>query len=131
VWAPLPNEVESRWRERHGETSIVALRYALVAFVDRIDVDLPDFVPKNAAHGGRLTSEARPRVRTNFAERDLPVLLSKALLALTLDYERAGKLSLSHAANPMRALAAGAVEVRDLPRRTGVAKETLASIRGG
>jgi hypothetical protein len=128
VWARLPNAVESRWRERHGETSIIALRAALVAFVDRIDVDLPDFVPKNAAHGGRLTIEARPRVRTDFAERDLPVLLSKALLALTLDYKRAGKLSLSHAANPLRPLAAGPVAVRDLPRRTGVAKETLASM---
>ena len=47
---------------------------------------------------------------------------------MTLDYERAGRLSLSYAANPMRALADGAVAVRDFPARTGVGKETLAGM---
>ena len=127
-WATLSSEVETRWRERLGASSVVALRDALVGYVGAIDLDLPDCLPRNAAHGGRLAIEARSRSRTNFAECDLPVLLSKALLALTLDYERAGRLSLSYAANPMRALWAGAVAVRDFPRRTGVAKETLASM---
>jgi GNAT superfamily N-acetyltransferase len=129
-WAPLPGEVERGWRARLGEATVAALRGALVEYVERIEIDLPDSVPKNAAHGGRLATEQRPRARdrADFADRDLPVLLSKALLGLTLEYERGGALSLSHAANPMRVLVDGDVAVRDFARRTGVAKETLASM---
>jgi hypothetical protein len=128
TWAPLPGEVEARWRALHGDAPIASLRDALVAVVEPVEIDLPDFVPKNAAHGGRLAFEERPRARVDFAERELPVLLSKALLSLTRDYERSTQVSLSHAANPMRVLAGGDVAVRELPRRTGVAKETLAAM---
>ncbi len=125
-WAALPAAVEQRWVERYGEPTMAALRGALERSVDGIDVALPDFVPENAAHGGRLTIERRPRDDTSPGRSDLGALLSKALLAHILEVESESELSPSYAANPLRVLTAGDVATRDLPRLTGVAKETLA-----
>ena len=58
--------------------------------------------------------------------RDLAALLAKALVHRTLAYEATNPLALSYAAHPVRALGAGPVAVRDLPRLTEVGKETLA-----
>jgi DNA-binding MarR family transcriptional regulator len=57
---------------------------------------------------------------------DLPELLSKVLLALTLDFERESDLSLPMSSNALRVLDEHGVRVRDLPGLTGTSKEAVA-----
>lgn len=83
-------------------------------------------MPENAAGGGRVSLEVGPATEPPGRPRDLAALLAKALVHRTLAYEATNPLALSYAANPVRALGAGPVAVRDLPRLTGVGKETLA-----
>ena len=56
----------------------------------------------------------------------LAALLSQALLAYTLDFERESELSLPLSANFVRVLDGKGVSVRDLPLLTGVSKEATA-----
>ena len=137
IWAPLPGEIEERWRERFGRGAVEGLRAALVPAVARLELRLPDFLPV-----GEARLDAGREDGTGLA---LPSLLSKVLLALALDFEResrlalgiytdrgAGRLEIS--ANVLRALADDGTRVRDLPAATGVAQMAignwLASLEG-
>ena len=73
-----------------------------------------------------MSLEVGPATEPPGRPRDLAALLAKALVHRTLAYEATNPLALSYAANPVRAPGAGPVAVRDLPRLTGVGKETLA-----
>jgi DNA-binding MarR family transcriptional regulator len=57
--------------------------------------------------------------------RDLSVLLSRVLLAFTLDFESQSKLSLPISANALRVLDESGIRKRDLPRLAGVSREAL------
>lgn len=126
TWAGLSNLVEQRWAARYGVRVVTRLRAALQSTSGATDPALPDAVPENAAGGGRLNLRTGPSARSGEGPLDLAVLLARELVARTLAYEEVSPLSLSYAANPVRALGAGPVATRDLARRTGVAKETLA-----
>ena len=126
TWATLSPAIEQRWAARHGSRDVSRLRAALEAAVDAIGTDLPDAVPENAARGGRLTLHPGTHNEPDSGPRDLAALIAKVLVQRTLSHEATSLLALSYAANPVRALGAGPVTVRDLPRLTGVGKETLA-----
>ena len=130
IWRPLPSSVERRWSERYGRPTIEALRCSLGSLVEQVEVELPDYVPTNGGHSGRADIAFRPARAWVPDSVDLPALLAKALLVFTLDFERESPLSLVMSANLLRALGAEAMAVRDLPRGTGVAKETLAVMLG-
>jgi DNA-binding MarR family transcriptional regulator len=60
----------------------------------------------------------------------LPTLLSRVLLAFTLEFERESEVSLAISANVLRLIGEEGVRVRDLPRLSGVSKEAIAMAAG-
>ena len=123
IWAPLPAEIDGRWRDRFGSAAIDHLRDSLMEVVTQVDLVLPDYLPI-----GGLRRRGRPSARP----AGLPALLSKALLALTVDFERESALTLGIytadgisrlpvAANVLRVIDDGGVRAADVPRLSGVA----------
>jgi hypothetical protein len=68
----------------------------------------------------------RERRRATAETLQLAVLLSQALLAYTLDFERQSEISLPLAANFVRVLDEKGISVRDVPVAAGVSKEATA-----
>jgi hypothetical protein len=127
IWHELFDEIEARWAERFGTDAVDELREALRASVARIDVELPDFLPVVDNANG-MAADVPPRERRGVAAdaSHLTALLSRVLLAYTLDFERGSELSLPLSANFVRILDGKGISVRDLPLLTGVSKEATA-----
>jgi len=128
VWRPLFDEIEQRWGKRFGASEIDQLRESLRALVNRIELDLPDCLP---ILGYGLFSRGPDRKRTE-PVGDLPfaALLSRPLLAIAIEFEREPDISLAIAANVLRVLDDKGIALRDLPRKTGVSKESIAVAMG-
>jgi DNA-binding MarR family transcriptional regulator len=130
VWHPLVAEIEARWADRWGSAEIDALRERLRAVVTRSTLDLPDCLPI-VHHGlwtaGPTRAPFAPRAVGAGGESDLalPVVLARALLMLTIDFEARSKVSLANHADVLRVLEEQPVAIRDLPRRSGVSKEAI------
>jgi DNA-binding MarR family transcriptional regulator len=133
IWAPLPDEIEERWRARFGAAAVEGLRGALVPAVARREMLLPDFLPVGEA---KLADG-----REDGAGLALPALLAKVLLALALDFERESDLALGAytdrgaarlaiSAGLLRVLADEGTQVRALPALTGVAQMTIGNWLG-
>ncbi len=129
IWAPLTDEIEARWNDRFGQKAVADLRTALTNVVARLDVDLPDY----------LLGEPRllPRQPTE-GDTQLPLtaLLSKVLLALTLDFDDHSDLSLEIytsgvgsrlpiCANVLRLIGDDGVAVVKIPELSGVDKMAI------
>jgi DNA-binding MarR family transcriptional regulator len=134
VWRPMAGEIETRWEERFGAEDVHHLKNSLSNVVDRIEVELPSYMPivYPSQNGKAEPPQPRPQPRLLPGPKaaaepeptpDLSVLLSRALLAFTLDFEQESKISLPISANTLRVLSAPGVRVRDLPGLTGVSKE--------
>ena len=112
-------EVEQRWERAHGGDVIDELRRALDAAVDPT-MPMPQYLPVVTGdlrtHVGRADPPEPPRI-------GLVGLLARALLGPTLRLEAELPLSLPVLANAVRVTDDEGVLVRDLPRRTGAAKE--------
>jgi len=131
IWRPLFTEIEQRWRDRFGRDEIENLRVSLGALNTQMNVDLPDCLPilghglfSAGPHGkpsAALQTDSNP---------SLPTLLSRVLLAFAIEYESESKISLAIAANVLRVLNEKGVRVRDLPRLSGVSKESIAMALG-
>jgi DNA-binding MarR family transcriptional regulator len=88
--------------------------------------------------GYGLFSRALDHKRPPSAGRDnaigsrlpLSALLSRALLAFAIEFERESDLSLAIGANVVRVLDEKGVRVRDLPLLTGVSKEAISMAMG-
>ena len=125
LWPALPGEIESRWRERFGAAEIEALGGALRAVNDGIGVQLPEYLPVVSSTNG-MALELSQGVRGQDGDLPLVVLLARALMAYTLDFEERSALSLPLSANVFRVLGADRMPVRELPSRTGISKEAVA-----
>ncbi|HXL91875.1 MAG TPA: SAM-dependent methyltransferase [Streptosporangiaceae bacterium] len=129
VWAPLPALIEDRWRERYGAPLVSTLRDVLDRVVGHLDPTLPDCLPI-LGHGmfSRLLDPppAAPAGRT----LPLHALMSRALLAIAVEYERESGLSLAISANVLRPLTAEGIRLRDLPHLSGISKEAVAMAMG-
>jgi hypothetical protein len=147
----LAGEIEARWAARFGAEQIEDLRRSLSAVVDQCDADLPRYLPityptqngkadvpelregqgprRKSSGGGVVRQESSDR--PELSERpDVSVLLSRALLMFTIEFERASRISLPISANTLRVLTADGVRMRDLPRLTGVSKAANAMASG-
>ncbi len=134
VWAPLFAEIEDRWRTRYGAGAFDDLRETLAALVRQLDIDLPEYLP---VLGYGLVAEvltcsipAPARDSSTAAHLTLPALLSKALLAFTLEFERESDVSLAICANVLRLFEGQPLRVSELPRLSGVSKESIAMATG-
>jgi DNA-binding MarR family transcriptional regulator len=126
VWRPLAGVIENRWQERFGEDEIGMLQSSLQALVSQLDVGLPRYLPMGGTAGGHLEGQVPAGAEDDIASRlDLSVLLARALLAFTIDFERESALSLAISANALRVLTAEGVRLRDIPRRAAVSKEAI------
>jgi DNA-binding MarR family transcriptional regulator len=135
AWRPLAGVIEQRWRARLGSGELDRLRGALGKVVEQLEVDLPDYLPiVYPTQNGRAEipdpawagSDSRPGA----ADLDLSALLSRVLLAFTLEFERESRISLSISANTLRVLDQQGVRPRDLAGLTGVSKEANAMAVG-
>lgn len=130
VWAPLAAEIDGRWRDRFGAGPADGLRERLAALAARLQPGLPWYLP--VVHHG-MFAHAPPLSDQVHAAGDgdtsLSVLLSRVLLAFTLDYEdhadweQDTRLSLTISASLLRVLDEAGVRLRDLPGRAGVSRE--------
>jgi hypothetical protein len=129
VWAPLAEEVEARWRARHGAAAIEALRARLAA-VPTSETPLPRYLPiVGYAMGSEVVQPPEPLVDGDAGD-DLSVLLARALLRFTLEFESGSRLSLPVHVDGLQVLGADPVRIRDLPRLSGCSKEGMAMITG-
>ena len=124
IWPGLPSEIETRWRQRFGETAIDSLAADLSAVADQSPAALPEFLPVIGARNEfrlELPSVGEPA-------RDLPLvaLLARALMTYTLSFEKEAPLALALSANFVRLLDGHDTSVRELPALSGVSKEAVA-----
>jgi DNA-binding MarR family transcriptional regulator len=124
IWPALPGEIEARWRERFGASEMDELVGALRAVDERIEAELPEFLPVVSSTNGMALELGQQRHQGG----DLTplVLLAHALIAYTLDFEEGSMLSLPLSANVFRVLDGDGMPVRELPSRTGISKEAVA-----
>ncbi len=138
VWRPLADEIEDRWRARHGTGRIGSLRRSLEAVAAKVGraVDLPDYLPivfptqNGKAEVPPERVDGPEAARPPLGSLDLSALVARTLLAFTLDFESDSRISLPISANTLRVLGPEGVRVRDLPVLTGVSKEANAMAVG-
>jgi DNA-binding MarR family transcriptional regulator len=94
--------------------------------VNQFDLTLPDFLPV-LGYGLFAKLLERPRTATAgpIAGIALSALLSKVLLAITLEFELQWPISLAVSLNGVRVMNEDGVALRDLPRLSGVSKEAI------
>jgi DNA-binding MarR family transcriptional regulator len=117
AWEPLTGEIEQRWRSRFGPQQVDALCSALADLVGQFDRPLPDCLRLYDVDLTRR-APARPVVAST-----LPGLLSQAIVQLELEFEAEHRLPMSVCGNVLRVLGEGSMLVKNLPARTGLAKD--------
>lgn len=130
-WAPIAAEVDKRWKRRFGPTTVDNLTSALKKVVESEAADLPDYMPVVGYSDGMRATLVMPDEsppRTPAAKLNLSALLSRALLALTLEFERESDVSLTAAANVLRVVDDPGTPLNDIPPRAGVAKEGVVAL---
>jgi hypothetical protein len=134
VWGPLFGVIDDRWQDRFGAPAIDAVRSALSAIADHIELELPECLPilgyglfSADRHGGEASFRSREEGAAEDCDADLPLsaLLSRVLLSFAIDFERDSRISLAMAANVLRVVDDD-MRIRDLPILTGVSKEAVA-----
>jgi hypothetical protein len=124
IWRPLADEIEGRWAERFGAEAVEELRSCLEAMPEQ--VTLPQFMPIVGGANWKL-AEAVGEGGSEVASRlPLSALLSRALLAYTLEFERESAVALPLAANVVRVLNESGVALKDVPHRGGISQEAVA-----
>ena len=127
IWPALFGEIEGRWQERFGADAIDELRRALQGIVGRVDVELREYLPiVDGKNGMAVDLAPLERREADAGQPPLSAVLSQALLAYTIDFERESELSLPLTENGVRVLDGKGELVRDLPSAAGVSKEAIA-----
>lgn len=135
IWRPLGAEIEARWQERFGKNEIPKLHESLEAIAGRFEIELPDCMPilKYGLTTRDAVLDAPPSLPSPAVESlQLPLvaLLARVLVAFAIDFERESLLSLAIYANLLRVLNEKGERVRDLPRLSGVSKESISMAMG-
>ncbi len=124
VWPEVVADTEQRWRGRYGAGLIDESRALLTGVAPAMPWSLPEVHPSDGFRthviAGEGTTEGRPLI----------AVLGQALTAMTLDHEKETRTSLPLAANTLRVIAHDTVRIRDLPERSGLAKEGVAMAVG-
>jgi DNA-binding MarR family transcriptional regulator len=136
---PITAAVGKRWRSRFGKDVVDGLTSSLRSIVSSVEggAVLPDSMPVVDYGNGMLAAVVLPEPdvealvaarRTPVAKLDVSALLSRALLALTLEFEQDSDVSLTMSANVLRVVdPAGGTSLKDVPVLGGVAKEGVSA----
>ena len=106
---------------RFGAAEIDELVGALRAVDERIDADLPEYLPIVSSNFG-MALELGQQKRQQGVGLPLVFLLAHALMAYTLDFEDGSALSLPLSANVFRVLEGNGVPIRKPPSFTGISR---------
>jgi DNA-binding MarR family transcriptional regulator len=123
-WSALVPEIEGRWAERFGSSTLRELLDALVAVSTQGDAGFGDCLP---ILGYGLWCGPGIRPGDGPFPTGLYALLSRVLLAFAVEAERESTVSLAIGANVLRRIGADAVPVAQLPARTGIGREAIAT----
>jgi DNA-binding MarR family transcriptional regulator len=129
-WKPLNSLIDRRWRSRFGKDLVGPLQTSLRTIADGMEYDLPDYLPiVDYPDGMRatLTFPEEPPKRIPIEKLDLSALLSRVLLALTIEFEETSDVSLTIAANVLRVVEEGGTSFKEMPARGAVAKEGVSA----
>jgi DNA-binding MarR family transcriptional regulator len=121
-WLPLAGDVEQRWRERFDDRRVDDLRTALASVQPASAA--PRFLPVVSARG--LFAAASVGGGAAAVDDELPALLARALLALTLRQEEGANVSCAIGQNVLRVLGDEGAAVSALPSLSCVSKEAVA-----
>jgi hypothetical protein len=124
IWPPLFELIEDRWSRRFGSDDIQELRTLLETIAGGIDVALPDAVPHASPQDELETFQPRTQMITG--RLPLATLLSKAVFACAVQFNRESAAPLGLAANVLRCVTEDGVRVGDLASLTGGSPETSA-----
>ena len=126
IWRPLADEIEERWAERFGAAAIGELRLCLQPIARRPELALPESMPIVGGSSWTLADTVSGGTQGDASRAPLSTLLSRALLAYTLEFEAAAELALPLSANVVRVLDEKGVNVKDVALRGGISKEAVA-----
>ena len=126
LWRPLADEIEARWAERFGVAAIGELRTSLEAIAGRPEIALPEYVPIVGGASWTLAEAVSGGQRDAASQLPLSTLVSRALLAYTLEFEHDAGLALPLSANVVRVLDERGATVQDVALRGGISKEAVA-----
>ena len=126
IWLPLADEIEQRWAERFGGAAVGELRLCLQPIADRPAIALPEYMPIVGGANWTLADAVSGGTRGGAAQAPLSALLSRALLAYTLEFERELELALPLSANVVRVIDEKGMSARDVALRSGISKEAVA-----
>ena len=121
LWPGVIDVVESRWQRRHG-SALTAVLDAMSQLAAAPGVVMPEGVPSGWMQGDWRQFPAGELEEPRGAR--LPVLLGRALLAVTIAYEHRSTIRLALAANTLRVVEDGGTPVSELHRRSGISSET-------
>jgi hypothetical protein len=138
VWERLEGAIERRWERRFGADLVAELRASLLAVAEHRQARRPDgeralplYLPV-VGHGMRTTfvsptdEQLALAGAADAAGLGLSALLSRALLLVTLAYERRAPLALPIGADIVPTIGTqGGAAMRELPLRSGVSKEAV------
>ena len=124
IWQPLADEIEERWAARFGAPALDELRGCLEALPEQLE--LPQYVPIVGGGNWKLADAISSGTREAESRLPLSALLSRALLAYTLEFERDSALALPLAANVVRVLEESGVPMSEVPQRGGISQEGVA-----
>jgi hypothetical protein len=132
VWRSVTSAIEDRWQQRFGREACEGLRAALKEIGDCLPSALPAALPiLQYGWFSRVGDSPGPGGRVGLEPEGLLVeQLAKVLLGYALEVEDRLDVSLAIGANLLPELAEGAIAIGELPRRTGIAKESVAVATG-
>jgi hypothetical protein len=126
IWRPLADETEERWAKRFGAAAVGELRLSLEPIARRPEPALPEYVPIVGGASWTVVDAVSGGKRDVASRAPLSALLSRALLAYTLEFEREAGLALPLSANVVRVLDERGLSVKDVALRGGISKEAMA-----
>ncbi len=126
IWRPLADEIEERWTNRFGVAAVGELRRCLEPIAGQPELELPEYLPIVGGASWRLADVVSGGKRETAARVPLSALLSRTLLAYTLEFERALELALPLTANVVRVLDESGMRVEEVALRGGSSKEAVA-----
>ena len=126
IWRPLADEIEERWAERFGAAAVGELRLSLEPITGRPAIALPEYIPIVGGASWTLADAVSGGTYGDASQAPLSTLLSRALLAYTLEFEHEAELALPLTANVVRVLDESGKNVRDVALRGGISKEAVA-----